>query len=274
MLSRWSIVARCYTSSVQAGNFAFPMMACLIVCFISEISAADSQPVKVINVESGLRLTVEGHLGGLPIAIPVQLTNLALMGPAEQAQQKLTELCPVGVLVVLHTEAMELKADAFGVVHAVVLRDFPGPVDPAAPPIAARTPGAFRSSIQIEMMRAGWGYLSADTADRGMSQRELSGQAQQAMKEARERTMGAYSLPGFTPPLEMAGRQPGMPQRGPRPMPHLPPGQLKPGQLAPGPLLPGQHAPAPAVTVSPQPVLPPTTTTDEPPAPAPTGTGF
>ena len=271
MLSRWSIVARCYTSSVQAGNFAFPMMACLIVCFISEISAADSQPVKVINVESGLRLTVEGHLGGLPIAIPVQLINLALMGPAEQAQQKLTELCPVGALVVLRTEAMELKADAFGVVHAVVLRDFPGPVDPAAPPIAARTPGAFRSSIQIEMMRAGWGYLTTDTADtagRGMVQRELGGQAQQAMKEARERTMGAYSLPGFIPPPEMAGRQPGMPQRGPRPMQHLPP-----GQLAPGPLLPGQQAPAPAVTVSPQPVLPPTTT-DVPPVPEQTGTGF
>ncbi len=268
MLSQRPIVSRCYTFKGQRGTLAFATLAFLFTGFIGEIIAADSQPVKVKSVDSGLRLTVEGHLGGLPIAIPVQLTNLALMGPAEQAQQKLTELCPVGALVVLRTEVMELKADAFGVVHAVVLRDFPGPVDPAAPPIAARTPGAFRSSIQIEMMRAGWGYLSADTADRGMSQRELSGQAQQAMKEARERTMGAYSLPGFTPPLEMAGRQPGMPQRGPRPMQHLPP-----GQLAPGPLLPGQQAPAPAVTVSPQPVLPPTTT-DVPPAPEQTGTGF
>ena len=264
MLSWRSIVARCYALNNQGRSFAFGTMALVLAGLIGEMSAADSQPVKVKSVDSGLRLTVEGHLGGLPIAIPVQLTNLALMGPAEQAQQKLTELCPVGALVVLRTEVMELKADAFGVVHAVVLRDFPGPVDPAAPPIAARTPGAFRSSIQIEMMRAGWGYLSADTTDRGMSQRELSGQAQQAMKEARERTMGAYSLPGFTPPPEMAGRQPGMPQRGPRPMPQLPPGQQAPGQ----------KPPAPAVTVSPQPVLPPTMTTDEPPAPAPTGIGF
>ncbi len=251
------------------GSFAFGILTFLFVGFIAEIIAADSQPVKVKSVDSGLRLTVEGHLGRLPIAIPVQLTNLALMGPTEQAQQKLTELCPIGALVVLRTEAMELKPDAFGVVHAVVLRDFPGPVDPAAPPIAARTPGAFRSSIQIEMMRAGWGYFSADTTDtagRGMSQRELSGQAQQAMNEARERTMGAYSLPGFTPPPEMARRQPS--QRGPRPMQHL-----LPGQLAPGPLLPGQQAPAPAVTVSPQPVLPPTTT-DVQPAPEQTGTGF
>ena len=273
MLSQRPIVSRCYTFKGQRGTLAFATLAFLFTGFIGEIIAADSQPVKVKSVDSGLRLTVEGHLGGLPIAIPVQLTNLALMGPAEQAQQKLTELCPVGALVVLRTEVMELKPDAFGVVHAVVLRDFPGPVDPAAPPIAARVQGAFRSSIQIEMMRAGWGYLSTDTADRGMSLRELGGQAQQAMKEARERTMGAYSLPGFTPPPEMAQGRPGMPQRGPRPTPRLPPGQAPPGQLPPGPLPPGQQAPAPAVTVSPQPVLPPTTT-DVPPAPAQTGTGF
>ena len=75
MLSRWLIVARCYTFKGQGGTFAFATLAFLFAGFIREMSAADSQPDKSPRFELASRLTDEGLLGGLPFTIPLQLVN-------------------------------------------------------------------------------------------------------------------------------------------------------------------------------------------------------
>ena len=75
MLSRRSIVTRCYTFKGQGGTFAFGTMAFLFAGFICEMSAADSQPDKIPRLELSFRLMEECILGGLPFTIPLQLVN-------------------------------------------------------------------------------------------------------------------------------------------------------------------------------------------------------
>ena len=201
-----------------AGKYASRPLAMVAIAF-GALTAVDSQPVRVVAIQSALRLTVEATVGGLPSVIPVQLEGISLIGPPEYSTQKIRELCPPGSLVILRVPGERLETDAFGVTRAWILRDFPGPVDPAAPPVpagpAARA-GAHRSAIQVELMRAGWA-VPEETRPGRMPPQELM-QVRAALEEARTRRMGAYSLPGFAPPAPAVPRSDGPPPSGePRP---------------------------------------------------------
>jgi len=168
-------------------------------------------PVRVVDVQSALRLTVEAMVGGLPTTMPLQLDGIRLIGPPDHALTKLKELCPPGAQVILEIPGERLETDAFGLAKAWVLRDFAAPIDPASPAPAAAVGAGHRTALQIELMRSGWAVLE----DQGSLHRlppHFAMQARQAMQEARTRKMGAYSLPGFQPP-EMAESGPGLNRR-------------------------------------------------------------
>ncbi len=221
--------------------------------------AVESQPVRVVEFQGGLRVMVEATLGGLSTKVPVQLAGIVLIGPQEYSTQKITELCPVGSFVILQVPGPQLEPDAFGVIKAWILRDFPGPVDPAAPitpaPVTNTPPvakeGMVRSSIQVELMRAGWALPDEQQPNRDVPP-QMAAQIRTALEEARTRRMGAYSLPGFVPqtptpngrpspippllrpPLSPSPPQPGSRPAPPEPLPNTPPpaGPPPPGDPA------------------------------------------
>ena len=176
------------------------------------LSAVDSQPIRVLEIQSALRITAEASLGGLATAVPIQLDGIRLIGPYEHAFQKLKELCPPGSLVTLSVPGPTLQPDSFGIVHAWILRDFETPVDPASPtPTPASgsnaPSGVHRTSLQVELIRAGWAVPTENQAQPSYSflrKREI----QVALEEARTRKMGAYSLPGFLPATDESGNPP------------------------------------------------------------------
>jgi hypothetical protein len=216
----------------------------------SAVWAMESRPVRVLSVDSGLRLTVAGEVGGLPISVPVQIAGISLIGPPELAQQKLRELCPVGTLVTLRAMPSEtfsgeaaspdvsvpgmLKTAAGGVIFAEVERQFPAPVDPAAPPVPARVRGPVRGLMQVEMIRAGWAIPAAEN-NQDVRRSQWFAQAEHALREAKMKKMGAYSLPEFAHLAENARQLgPGRPPQGqPRVEPPInqpPANQLPPAQ--------------------------------------------
>ena len=188
---------------------------------------------------------VEATLGGLPTKLPVQLAGINLIGPQEYSMQKINELCPVGSFVILQVPGAQLEPDAFGVIKAWILRDFLGPVDPAAPIIPApvtNTPpvakeGMVRSSIQVELMRAGWALPEEQQPNRDVPP-QMVAQIRTALEEARTRHMGAYSLPGFVPSTPPPN---GRPSLNP-PQSRLPISSLRPDSR-PLPLEPLPQAP-------------------------------
>lgn len=177
--------------AVTYREFTTLMLATSCVC----LSAVESQPVRVVSVQSGLRVTVEASVGGLRTEIPVQLQGITLIGPVQYSQQKANELCPPGSQVVLQAPGDRLDSDEFGVVRAWVLRDFPAAIDPAAPPSAAGAKGHYRSTIQVELIRAGWAVPEVKP-ERSLPFL-LEASMRTALEEARTRHMGAYSLAGY-----------------------------------------------------------------------------
>ncbi len=171
--------------------------------------AMESMPVRVVDVQSALRITVEATVGGLPTTIPLQLEGIRLIGPPEHALTKLKELCPPGCDVMIEVSGQRLETDAFGLAKAWILRDFSAPVDPASPPPPAGPGAHHRTSLQVELMRAGWAVLDESQSGRPTSSRFFM-EARKAIEEARQRRMGAYSLPGFQPPVD--NQRPGAPQ--------------------------------------------------------------
>lgn len=165
---------------------------------ILPINAAESMPVRVIEVQSALRLKVEAMVGGLPTSISIQLAAIRIIGPHEHALNKLKELCPPGCEVILQVSDHRLEVDAFGLAKAWVLRDFASPIDPASPPPPSGSGNPHRTSLQVELMRAGWAILDEPQAGRVPPPQAI--QARTALEEARTRLMGAYSLPGFQYP--------------------------------------------------------------------------
>jgi hypothetical protein len=175
-------------------------------------TAMESMPVRVVDVQSALRITIEGQVGGLPTTIPLQLEGIRLIGPPDHALTKLKELCPPGCEVIIEVSGQRLETDAFGLAKAWILRDFTAPVDPASPPPPAGKGARHRTSLQVEMMRAGWAVLDDQQSGRPLPPRQIM-EARKAIQEARQRRMGAYSLPGFEPPAErQLGQRPGDPQ--------------------------------------------------------------
>ena len=241
-------------------RFIFNPLAITIAALCS-LLAVESQPVRVVEFQGGLRVMVEATLGGLPTKVPVQLTGIVLIGPQEYATQKIKELCPVGSFVMLQVPGAQLEPDAFGVIKAWILRDFPGPVDPAAPIIPApitpapitNTPpvakeGMVRSSIQVELMRAGWALPEEQQPSRDVPP-QMVAQIRTALEEARTRRMGAYSLPGFVPPTPTPNGRPSPippqlrpplspPQPGSRPAPSEPLPNTPPPAVPPPPVDP------------------------------------
>lgn len=175
--------------------------------------AMESMPVRVVDVQSALRITVEAMVGGLPTTIPLQLEGIRLIGPPEHALTKLKELCPPGCEVMIEVSGQRLETDAFGLAKAWILRDFAAPVDPASPPPSPAGQGArHRTSLQVELMRAGWAVLNEPQSGRPVPPQHFM-EARKAIDEARQRRMGAYSLPGFqAPPENIPGQRPGAPQ--------------------------------------------------------------
>jgi hypothetical protein len=196
----------------------------------------------------------EATLGGLPTKLPVQLAGINLIGPQEYSMQKINELCPVGSFVILQVPGAQLEPDAFGVIKAWILRDFPGPVDPAAPIIPApvtNTPpvakeGMVRSSIQVELMRAGWALPDEQQPNRDVPPQMVT-QIRTALEEVRTRRMGAYSLPGFEPPAPPVNGRPSLTP----PLPRPPVSSTQPGgipvSLDPLPMAPSPAQPPPPV---------------------------
>jgi hypothetical protein len=161
---------------------------------IGALQAIESQPVIVVSVESGLRIMVSASIGGVEIPMAVQLDAISLIGPEKYTQNKLAELCPVGAHVTIFQKGEKLQADAFGVIHGIVFRQFPGPIDPTAPPIPADKSGPHKRAIQVEMIRSGWAITNvSDTSIMHEWQRE----APNALAQARLHKLGAYSLPEF-----------------------------------------------------------------------------
>jgi hypothetical protein len=126
--------------------------------------------------------------------MPIQLDQVSLIGPEGYAQKKLAELCPIGAHVIIIAEGTELKPDAFGILHGVVYRNFPGPVDPAAPPVPADKNGLYRSALQLEMIRAGWAVAINSRSPLHQAWQHL---APAALQQAHSLKLGAYSLPEF-----------------------------------------------------------------------------
>lgn len=154
-----------------------------------------STPVRVVEVQSALRITVEANLGGLRITAPLQLDGIRLIGPPEHAFAKLQELCPQGCEIIVDVGEEGWTTDAFGAGRAWVLRDFSAPVDPATAAPAAAPGTRHRSSLQVELIRAGWAVFDQSHMSRTLSPLYLA-EARKASEEARQRRMGAYSLPG------------------------------------------------------------------------------
>lgn len=169
--------------------------------------AVESMPVRVVEVQSALRITVEAMVGGLPTTIPLQLEGIRLIGPPEHALTKLKELCPPGGEVVVEVLGQRLETDAFGLARAWILRDFSAPVDPASPPPPTLPGTRHRTSLQVELIRAGWAVMDERRSDRPQPPQHLLA-ARQAGQEARKRRMGAYSLPGFQSPSDDQSDQP------------------------------------------------------------------
>lgn len=181
--------------------------------------AMESMPVRVVDVQSALRITVEATVGGLPTTIPLQLEGIRLIGPPDHALTKLKELCPPGCEVMIEVGGQRLETDSFGLAKAWILRDFAAPVDPASPPPPAGSGAHHRTSLQVELMRAGWAVLDELQSARPLPPRFLM-EARKAIEEARQRRMGAYSLPGFQPPVDnQFGQRPGVPQQESTPPP-------------------------------------------------------
>ncbi len=226
---------------------AFRRSLAITITTLCGLLAVESQPVRVVELQDGLRVMVEATIGGLPTKVPVQLAGIVLIGPQEYSTQKIKELCPVGSFVMLQVPGAQLEPDAFGVIKAWILRDFPGPVDPAAPvaptPVTNTPPvakeGMVRSSIQVELMRAGWALPEEQQPNRDMSPQMVM-QIHTSLEEARTRRMGAYSLPGFVPPTPPPNGRPSLTPPLPRP-PLSPP---QPGDRPPEPL---PNTPPPAV---------------------------
>jgi hypothetical protein len=173
------------------------IIACyLYLCWISAgaLQAIESQPVTVVSVETGLRIKLLASIGGVEIPMPVQLDDISLIGPEKYTHKKLTELCPVGAQVTIFQKGEKLQVDAFGVIHGIVFRQFPGPVDPTSPPIPADKSGPYKSAIQVEMIRAGWAITNI--LDNSVVQ-EWQREAPNALAQARFLKLGAYSLPEF-----------------------------------------------------------------------------
>lgn len=223
----------------------------ITIAALCGLLAVESQPVRVVEFQGGLRVMVEATLGGLPTKVPVQLAGIVLIGPQEYSTQKIKELCPVGSFVMLQVPGAQLEPGAFGVIKAWILRDFPGPVDPAAPvapaPVTNTPPvakeGMVRSSIQVELMRAGWALPEEQQPSHDVPP-QMVAQIRTALEEARTRRMGAYSLPGFVPPTPPPNGRPSLtppqlrpplspPQPGsrpapPEPLPNTPPPPVDP----------------------------------------------
>lgn len=179
--------------------------------FVGHAIAMESMPVRVVEVQSALRITVEATVGGLPTTIPLQLEGIRLIGPPDHALTKLKELCPPGCEVMIEVSGPRLEADAFGMAKGWILRDYTGPVDPGSPPPPSAEQGArHRTSLQIEMIRAGWA-VPDESPHRPLPRHHLM-EARKAVLEAQQRRMGAYSLPGFQAPLDGAAeRESGLP---------------------------------------------------------------
>jgi hypothetical protein len=170
-----------------------PLLIVAVCLFsLSPSVAVESQPVKVLRIDSGLRLTVEGSLGGVAVPMAIQIEHLALLGDPQFSKQTLEDLCPVGSQVILRGPGPGLTSDAFGIIHALVLRDFdkaPNPTEARNGPFQA---GGVRCCVQVELVRAGWAVLVKD--ERGVPP-ELHPQFLQAEREAKARKLGFYSLP-------------------------------------------------------------------------------
>jgi hypothetical protein len=172
---------------------------------LGTLAAVDSQPVTVLAIDSGLRLTVEATLGGLPVPVAVQLEHIALLGEAQFARQLLGELCPVGSRVVLRVPGPVLTVDGCGVVHALVVRGFAQVPDPAQARSGPFAEGPLPCIIQVALARAGWAVA---TPQAGTLPPELGEQLLQAQREARARRLGSHSLPGGQPSAVQSLREP------------------------------------------------------------------
>jgi hypothetical protein len=247
MITRKFNSLRCASHAPQAFML---LLLCSFVFFNDTAWTMESRPVRVLSVDSGLRLTVAGEVGGLPISVPVQIAGISLIGPPELAQQKLRELCPVGTQVTLRVLPEEqvssdvpnaypsgseiIKTAAGGVIFAEVERQFPASVDPAAPPVPANARGPVRGLMQVEMIRAGWAIPAAEN-NQSVRRSQWFAQAEHALREAKMKKMGAYSLPEFAHLAENARQLgPGRPPQGqPRVEPPInqpPANQLPPAQ--------------------------------------------
>jgi len=117
----------------RVGNYAVTRLALVLVVGVS-LCAQDSLPVRVVDVQSALRLTIKSSMGGSPGTMPFHLEGLRLIGPNEHQLTKPNKPCPPDCEVTLQVTKQHPYADAFGVESVRALMVSASPNDPVAKP--------------------------------------------------------------------------------------------------------------------------------------------
>jgi hypothetical protein len=130
----------------------------LLIAVLSPLCpAAETTPVRVVDILNGRQISVEADIGGVAIPLPVTLRYLSLLegdggGPNGAAYQCLKRLLPQGSLVILQLDDKPAPFDRVNGIEAVICQDFlPTEAELAANPQILSQ----RSCLQIELIKAG-----------------------------------------------------------------------------------------------------------------------
>jgi hypothetical protein len=90
-------------------------------------------PVRLVDRQSELCVTIEDIFGGLPATIPVQLDGIRKLFAPDCALTKLMEMSSPSYDTLSNVNSQRLETDEIGLAEAWILRGFLTPVDPASP---------------------------------------------------------------------------------------------------------------------------------------------